>query len=301
MEALSGYGSEEEERLTPSLLLPQTQRVNSAPMALTIQSTGQSAANSRLLSSIDIKNNMLMVNSKVDTVLAPIHGPHNPFRLNANVAGVKRVGMGSIENTNMEDWCFNEQYQTYQKSGYAFDVNSNAEVIGDYAEYLRNQGNVASYSKKSTAEGKRARKEEMTSASSSEGIVGDVGEEEGNGPWSGADSSKDAYQLALEAFQAKQQALESSSSSAVGETESLMNKAAKKITNKEAEEEEKEREEGVVPKSGGRMHIIEPEEQEEIWERQTERKQGFILPPRPSRGNVANEVMSNVFFFLCKP
>ena len=237
MEALSGYGSEEEERLTPSLLLPQTQRVNSAPMALTIQSTGQSAANSRLLSSIDVKNNMLMVNSKVDTVLAPIHGPHNPFCLNANVAGVKRVGMGSIENTNMEDWCFNEQYQTYQKSGYAFDVNSNAEVIGDYEEYLRNQGNVASYSKKFTAEGKRARKEEMA-ASSSEGMVGDMGEEEGNGPWSGADSSKDAYQLALEAYQAKKQALEGSSSSAVGETEALVNEAAKKITNKEEEEEE---------------------------------------------------------------
>ena len=33
------------------------------------------------------------------------------------------------------------------------------------------------------------------------------------------------------------------------------------------------------------MHIQEPEEEDEMWEKVTERKMGYVMPPRPARGS----------------
>jgi pre-mRNA-processing factor 17 len=41
-----------------------------------------------------------------------------------------------------------------------------------------------------------------------------------------------------------------------------------------------------------KMHIVEPDEEEEMWEKKNERKQTFTLPPRPTRGTIANETKS---------
>lgn len=146
MDALAGYGSDEDDApLLPSL--STINAVRSAPLDVTIMHNAN-RTNSRL-ASIDLKTNTLVVNSKVDIVLAPESGPHNPFKRSSNTASTS-VGLGTIEATNVEDWSFDEQYQTFQKSGYAIDVD-NRGIVGDYQEYVRNGGSVASYSKKETS------------------------------------------------------------------------------------------------------------------------------------------------------
>jgi pre-mRNA-processing factor 17 len=114
-------------------------------MALTVHHSSRP----NRLAAIDTVNNMLIANSRADVVLAPVQGPSNPFKFNATVPGASRVGLGTVETADMEDWCFNDQYQTYQKSGYAIDVDSKA-VVGDFNEFIRNKGNSASYTKKIT-------------------------------------------------------------------------------------------------------------------------------------------------------
>jgi hypothetical protein len=119
MDLISGYNSDEEveEALPQSMSIPSN-IIDTAPTSLTVHNANKI---SKLSAAIDMKTNMLVVNSRVDVVLAPINGPANPFKLNAGAAGTQRSGVGSVEATNIEDWCFNEQYQTYQKSGYAVD------------------------------------------------------------------------------------------------------------------------------------------------------------------------------------
>lgn len=87
-------------------------------------------------------DSQLMTNPKAEVVLAPLHGPAHPFKFNAPTPGAKLAGMGHIEDAVVEDFAFNEQYQTYQRSGYAVDVSTN-EVLGDYNEYVLNQGDTA--------------------------------------------------------------------------------------------------------------------------------------------------------------
>lgn len=41
-----------------------------------------------------------------------------------------------------------------------------------------------------------------------------------------------------------------------------------------------------------KMFIIEPDEEEEKWEKINERKSSFTLPPRPHRGSVAGPATS---------
>lgn len=53
--------------------------------------------------------------------------------------------------------------------------------------------------------------------------------------------------------------------------------------------EEKEKKTAVVEKvvEDPTMHVVEPDEEAEMWEKVNERKLTFTLPPRPPRGSVA--------------
>ena len=95
-----------------------------------------------------IKQNQheLMYNPKAEVVLAPLHGPAHPFKFNAPAPGAKLAGMGHIEETNLEAWTFDEQFQTYQRSGYAVDSSTNA-IIGDIQKYYDQNGETAQTAK----------------------------------------------------------------------------------------------------------------------------------------------------------
>ena len=63
------------------------------------------------------------------------------------------------------------------------------------------------------------------------------------------------------------------------------------------EEEEVDEKDQDEQKKDDLMHIVEPDEEEEMWEKVNERKINSTLPPRPSRGSVIAEV--SVFSCFC--
>jgi hypothetical protein len=82
-------------------------------------------------------------NPRANVVLAPQNGPAHPFRFNVTANGSKQqAGMGQIEETNIESWTFDEQYQTFQRSGFAIDSETNV-VLGDYKEFVKSNGDTA--------------------------------------------------------------------------------------------------------------------------------------------------------------
>jgi pre-mRNA-processing factor 17 len=122
---------------------PMSSALCAAPLthSLTHTHTHNHPTNSQLIqqNQIEFKNN-----PRINIVLAPQQGPAHPFRFNAPTPGLgrKQAGMGHVENTNMEAWTFDEQYQTFQRSGYAIDSETNA-ILGDYKEYVSTNGDTA--------------------------------------------------------------------------------------------------------------------------------------------------------------
>lgn len=80
-------------------------------------------------------------NVTADILMAPIQGPMNPFKFNVSGPG-KKAGMGSIEDTVVDNYAFDEQYQTYQRSGFAVDISTN-QVLGSIDEFNLANGETA--------------------------------------------------------------------------------------------------------------------------------------------------------------
>ena len=142
MDLLTNYGDENkgyQEISNPTTSLNLYKPICSAPSVELVQ-----RSHPKLIHSNDSE---LMTNPKADIVLAPIHGPAHPFRFNAGAPGAKLSGMGHIEETLVEDYAFDEQYQTYQRSGYAVNMSTN-QIIGDYNQYMLNQGDTSQNAKR---------------------------------------------------------------------------------------------------------------------------------------------------------
>lgn len=138
MDFVSGYDSDDgNSSAAPSVNLVADivhSSISSAPVV--------AIASKTTMQMIQHDQKSLMNNPKACVVLAKTQGPAHPFRFNVAPAGAKQAGMGSIEPTAIEDWTFNEQYQTYQRSGFAMDSSSNA-VLGDYEAYIEANGDTA--------------------------------------------------------------------------------------------------------------------------------------------------------------
>lgn len=73
---------------------------------------------------------MLMHNPTAEAFLAPMVGPAHPFRNRQEVpAGGARTGAGVMVRAAVEDWSFQDQYNTYQQHGFATDAEG--RLIGD--------------------------------------------------------------------------------------------------------------------------------------------------------------------------
>ena len=129
MDFLGGYGSGDE---APA---PEysTLSVNTAP-AVAIVSKAHP-----LVLRHDQKE--LTHNVTADVLMAPVQGPTNPFKFNHTGPG-KAAGMGSIEDTVVENYAFDEQYQTYQRSGFAVDISTN-QILGSVDEFNAANGETA--------------------------------------------------------------------------------------------------------------------------------------------------------------
>lgn len=147
MDFLGGYGSgsgsdNEDERKTLSnapVNFSEYKPMSQALCVAPIVPVSSTLSNTQLIKhdQVEIRNN-----PRMGVVTAPQNGPAHPFRFNAPANGAKQAGMGHIENTNIESWTFDEQYQTFQRSGFAIDSETNA-VLGDYEEYVTNNGDTA--------------------------------------------------------------------------------------------------------------------------------------------------------------
>jgi len=276
MELLSGYGDlNDEDNLSKGSELEASQSQHqhiayhrpmcSAPsVALVVKPDQQ-------LKKIN-DNKQLMTNPKANVVLAPIHGPAHPYKFHRNDDGSKLSGMGHIEETNIEDFTFNEQYQTYQRSGYAIDASTN-EVLGDYNEYIQNKGDTAQNVKTKT---KRTHSDANPLIGSQPKIPvsdravnpddADLGSEDVSGPWVMEPETANEILQALPTI----------------EEEREREKEGSKLEEPSSEAESKR----------ARLHVHEPDEETEMWEKVAERKMSFIMPPRPQRGSEAVEATS---------
>ena len=182
----------------------------------------------------------LLENRPLDSSIGPEHGPAHPFKFRN---GCLLGSFGNIETTAMEDWAFNQQYQTYQKSGYAIDSSTNS-VIGDQMSYLNE-----TYKKQSRI--KRQREEDND--------IEDY--TEGEGPW--VENPK--IQLDAVKVDSKEKV----------EVEAVVSAPVVDVWETDLDRN-----------TDPTMHIVEPDEEDEQWEKVNERKLSFTLPKRPPRGSV---------------
>ena len=75
------------------------------------------------------------LNSTIDVLQAPIHGPANPFQSHGAVAGVRVSGMGQLSGASLSDYTFKEQFTSFERNGFAIDVSTN-QVLGDYNAFV---------------------------------------------------------------------------------------------------------------------------------------------------------------------
>ena len=140
MEVLGGYDSDSQEGSGYSTeYKPVSQALCSAPIVAVSSSREEAEEESRVIRHDQTE---LLTNPRANVVLAPQNGPAHPYRFNVSAVGARQAGMGQIEEANMESWTFDEQYQTYQRSGYAVDSETN-RILGDYDGYLNANGDTA--------------------------------------------------------------------------------------------------------------------------------------------------------------
>jgi pre-mRNA-processing factor 17 len=171
----------------------------------------------------------------------------------------RRYGKGYIQPTSIDDHAFNEQYKSFHKNGYSMDLHSN-RVIGSYENYVEDQKQEKlEYETNKTEEKKKKRKIKDV-------ILEDDDEDDAAGPWAAFKDEKPAKLFSLPP-------------GASAETTALVAKPAAAPAKTEQ----------VMPPN---MYIAEPDEEEEKWERVTERKLNYVLPPRPHRGALPMEAIT---------
>jgi hypothetical protein len=274
MDVLGTYGSDDEESTTAPAFQPRPEILNNSICSAPLVVMSSNKAPSKLLKP---DQGVLLTNPTADIVLAQSEGPAHPFRFNVAAPGAKQVGMGQIEDAAIEDWTFNDQYQTYQRSGFAIDASSNA-ILGDYGAYLATNGDTAQ-----TARGKfysltsvilhshhigvkKVSKEKRKR----EALYEDLGDSL-SGPWAPAPVAS----LELPSVPVQMNAA-SLAPNPVPKTEEAPPAAAPSPATQR------------TPSSN--LHIVEPDEEAEMWERVNERKISYTMPPRPTRGSFIGEV-----------
>jgi pre-mRNA-processing factor 17 len=168
----------------------------------------------------------------------------------------KKHGVGHIQPTSVDDYAFDDQYHSFQRSGYVVDLGSH-KVIGNIENYEKEQkAEIGAYNGNKTEAKKNKRKLKDV-------ILGDEEDDEAGGPWAAYKEEKPVAQPQL------------LPAGGVVATSGVSSKPL--ITNYE--------EKPLPPNT----YIIEPEEEDEKWERKNEKKLSFVLPHRPTRGSIPLE------------
>jgi pre-mRNA-processing factor 17 len=147
---------------------------------------------------------------------------------------------GTLEVTSMQDYTFDQEFQSYQRSGYAVDSSTN-KVIGSKRMHKLESGLSG-----------KAEKERGTKVAKRSAMLPED-DEDAAGPWASFEDEKPKKLEVLAATEV------SSAADADLKSDDVPDKP--------------------------NVHILEPDEEEEKWEKVNERKQSYTLPPRPARGS----------------
>lgn len=261
MELLGAYNDDDNDEMISSISKPSqlSMAIVSAPSLIGGNSTTSVSSSLSIWNKNDKNKNDMMRNVKASEMFKASEGPAHPFKSaihNAGNSDIKRCGMGYVENAAIDEYVFNEQYQTYQGKGYAFDVSTN-QVLGDYNEYL------ASYANPQQSKRKREESNEQL----------DIGDG-ASGPWA---PMPEKPKIVIRETEPKQPT----------ESEASKNKDKLKGNDEPVNQEEQEDENPKEDKTG--VFIIEPDEDAEKWEKVNERKLNHTMAPRPARGSIADE------------
>nr|GMD17042.1 pre-mRNA-processing factor 17 isoform X2 [Ipomoea batatas] len=101
-------------------------KVDDTMLALTVAGGAARA----LSKPLDPTQHTVSYNPTYDQLWAPIYGPAHPYAKDGLAQGLRNHKLGFVENAAIEPFVFDEQYNTFQKYGYAFDPSAN-HYVGD--------------------------------------------------------------------------------------------------------------------------------------------------------------------------
>ncbi len=176
----------------------------------------------------------------------------------------RKIGRGFIQDTAIDGFTFEEQYQSFQRSGYALD-SSTSQVIGDYQSFLNDQmGGIPTIHEGGAKEKKAKTKDKKRKALELLAEYGTDNDDDDAGPWAPLkNSNQDLLPLPT--------SLPDVAMTGAGKTQE---------------------DQPIKEVSDPNVHIVEPDEDDEKWEKVAERKMKFIMPPRPTRGSSVQEAKS---------
>uniref|UniRef100_A0A1D1XFW6 Pre-mRNA-processing factor 17 n=1 Tax=Anthurium amnicola TaxID=1678845 RepID=A0A1D1XFW6_9ARAE len=119
----------------PRLSLPSKSsapRVEDTSLAL-----AQAGSNLALRRPIDPSQHAVSFNPTYDQLWAPICGPAHPYAKDGIPQGLRNHKLGFVEDAAIQPFLFDEQYNTFQKLGYATDP-SGQSFVGDLDTLHRN-------------------------------------------------------------------------------------------------------------------------------------------------------------------
>lgn len=128
------------ESSSPPRLVPSKSaapKVDDTTLALTV-----AQANQTLARPIDPSQHAVAFNPTYDQLWAPIYGPAHPYAKDGIAQGMRNHKLGFVEDAAIGSFLFDEQYNTFQKYGYAADPSASAgnDYVGDLDALKQNDG-----------------------------------------------------------------------------------------------------------------------------------------------------------------
>lgn len=91
---------------------------------------------------IDPTQHSVAFNPSYDQLWAPLYGPAHPYAKDGIAQGMRNHKLGFVEDSAIEPFMFDEQYNTFHRYGYAADPSASlgSHIVGDLESLKRNDG-----------------------------------------------------------------------------------------------------------------------------------------------------------------
>uniref|UniRef100_A0A7S4KY98 Pre-mRNA-processing factor 17 n=1 Tax=Guillardia theta TaxID=55529 RepID=A0A7S4KY98_GUITH len=138
MDAVFGYGSDEDNKSK-----------SQGSLAITVQAApdvGKADLTSETQKMVANNSKMVTYNPSYEALWTPEAGPSNPYYQNGITPGMRNTLGGFIERTNVADFHFEEQHQTFNTFGFAMDPSAandsmfGSNIVGDRSAWNLMQG-----------------------------------------------------------------------------------------------------------------------------------------------------------------